>query len=292
MPPLLPKRSSKRGFHPISNYLIIDNDRVILLNIFMGKLLCSRDILLLGLAGVLDVFDEMKDPLCVMSKGYESMYGWVPKKFNRNNFYHLTWRSMRTGYIEKVEKNGEAYLRLTSQGQKKLRRDFPLLTMQQRPWDKKWRVVMFDIKETNRVTRDNFRQKLRELGFGMLQESVFISPHNVAEDIAEFIESIGLENAAYVFETQKLIVGDQKQLASKVWRLGVMNEEYEALIEMIKNEYLKFQNDRGKKLKKGVVEGLRGEYVQIILRDPFLPKELLPENWKGNTARELIKKFG
>lgn len=50
----------------------------------MRKLLRPQDILLLGLANVLDVFEELKDPFKMVSKSYENMYGWTPKKFWKN----------------------------------------------------------------------------------------------------------------------------------------------------------------------------------------------------------------
>jgi len=48
-------------------------------------------------------------------------------------------------------------------------------------WDKKWRVVCFDIPETEKYTRTLFQTKLSELGFYRLQNSVFVTPHNCKE---------------------------------------------------------------------------------------------------------------
>ena len=94
----------------------------------MKKLLRTRDVLLLGLSGALDLFEEIREPLQLVSKSYESMYGFVPSKYKRSNFNHLVWRNIKTGYIEKIEKQGEIYIRLTSQGNKKIVRDFPFLS--------------------------------------------------------------------------------------------------------------------------------------------------------------------
>lgn len=257
----------------------------------MSKLLRSRDILLLGLSGGLDLFEEVRDPLHLMSKSYDNMYGWVPRKFRRHNFNHLVWRSIKTGYIEKVEKNGEVFLRLTSQGSKKITRDFPLISLQRKSWDKNWRVVIFDIEEKRKNVRDKLRAKLKELGFGMLQESVFISPHDVAEDISEFIEHIGLKDVSYVFETNTFLVGDQKELARKVWKLDFINERYKILIGKIENIHLNLQRGRVNKLNRGNVDRIKKEYLEIVLQDPFLPKELLFSDWKGYVVKELIKKF-
>lgn len=260
---------------------------------------------MLGLAGVLDVFEEIRDPLHIVSKSYENMYGWVPRKFKRNNFSHLVWRSMKTGFIEKVEKNGEVYLRLTTQGHKKITRDFPLLVLQRKQWDRKWRVVMFDIAEKEKRLRDNFRLKLKELGFGMLQESVFITPHDVLSDFMEFVESQEFSDSVYAMEVSKIRVGDVRALANKLWDLEKLNEQYAKILEKMEDD-LKISSGRGEKLNtsevgeersKGKTKGemvreIRKDYIEVVSQDPFLPKELLPYDWKGVLVRDYIKKLG
>ena len=262
----------------------------------MRKLLRTQDILLLGLSGTLDLFEEIKDPFSLVSKSYKNMYGFVPTRYKRNNFNHLVWRNIKTGYIEKIEKKGEAYIRLTSQGSKKLTRDFPLLLLQKRKWDKKWRVAIFDIQEANKSTRDGLRKKLKELGFGMIQRSVFISPHDIAQDLSEFIKNSGLDEVVYTFEASNLATGDVKGLADKVWNLNALNEKYMEIIEIIENNHLTITRDRVKILNTGdqekmvkLARELKEKYLSLILKDPFLPKELLPFDWMGYKAKELIK---
>lgn len=261
----------------------------------MRKLLRSQEILLLGLSGALDLFEEIKDPFSIVSKSYENMYGWIPRQYKKNHFTHLMWRSIKTGYIEKIEKAGEVYIRLTTQGTKKITRDFPLLSFQKKQWDKKWRVTIFDIEEINRKLRDNLRQKLKELGFGMLQKSVFISPHDILQDFSEFIKYHGLEEVVYVFTTSNLTIGDVKAMANKVWKLQDLNDKYRKVMEKgkeIQNRHLTDSHDRGKMLNdKGEeqMRELKNEYLRIVLSDPFLPQELLSLDWVGKEAKKFIK---
>lgn len=267
----------------------------------MKKLLRARDVLLLGLSGTLDLFEELKDPLQIVSKSYENMYGWIPKKYKRHHFQHLVWRNLKTGYIEKVEKNGEMYIRLTSKGKEKIARDFPLLVMQRKRWDKKWRVAIFDIQETNKRTRDILRKKLKELGFGMLQKSVFISPHDIATDFAEFVEEMGLMESVYIFEASNPELQNPKELANKVWNAEDLNDKYRRLVKRIKsieNQYLKNPRDRVDKLNDRFMERitealkkLKEEYLAITLQDPFLPEELLPSDWMREKAKRLTIKL-
>ncbi len=51
-------------------------------------------------------------------------------------------------------------------------------------WDKKWRVVMYDIPEKNRFKRNELRDLLVRTGFIKLQDSVWIYPFRCDEIVA------------------------------------------------------------------------------------------------------------
>jgi hypothetical protein len=51
-------------------------------------------------------------------------------------------------------------------------------------WDKKWRIVMFDIHEARHHVRTELRAVLQEAGFAMLQKSVWVYPYRCDETIA------------------------------------------------------------------------------------------------------------
>lgn len=278
----------------------------------MKKLLRPKDLLLLGLAGFLDVFEVARDPFGIAADSCKNLYGWVPARFKRHNFVRLVERSLKTGEIEKVVKRGELYLRLTTSGEEKIIRDFPMFSLQKSRWDRKWRIVIFDIAEVSRQIRDLLRLKLKELGFGMLQESVWITPHDIILDFREFLKEKGLGNYVYVMEVSHLLAGDPQALAKRVWKLEKVNEDYEDILEGIKKlkqMYIK-HNDRVKeyqakirvKAQKGVEDRfeskvkkikrkLKEQYLGVLLTDPCLPKELLPQDWLGDLMRKEIYKL-
>ncbi|MBI2622990.1 MAG: hypothetical protein HYW65_00230 [Candidatus Liptonbacteria bacterium] len=55
-------------------------------------------------------------------------------------------------------------------------------------WDKKWRIVIFDIPETARDARDSLREHLTRLGFHELQKSVSVFPFECRDEIEFLIE--------------------------------------------------------------------------------------------------------
>ncbi len=54
-------------------------------------------------------------------------------------------------------------------------------------WDKRWRVVFFDIPESKRQSRNSLVAKLKELGFYQLQKSTWVHPFACKLEV-EFIK--------------------------------------------------------------------------------------------------------
>ena len=242
----------------------------------MTKLLRVRDKLLLGLSILGEVFEEVKGGGGIAASAYESMYGFVPGRYKKSNYFATVNRMLSSDLIEKVIDKGEPKFRLTSVGRKKLVRDFPLITLQNKRWDEKWRILIFDIPEKIRWKRDIFREKLKSLGFGMVQQSVWISPHPFEDDIREFLDAQNLELYTYLFISEADFVGDIEEFVENVWKIEELNEKYWQLTK-------DFSGNSKKRSDFSEV------YFNLLLKDPFLPRELLPDPWYADEARLLIK---
>ncbi len=55
-------------------------------------------------------------------------------------------------------------------------------------WDRKWRVILFDVPEKRRRIRDALRHHLQRLGCHELQKSVFVHPFECRDEIDFIIE--------------------------------------------------------------------------------------------------------
>lgn len=247
----------------------------------MKKLLRFSDKLLISLAFVGDVATGV----------YANSYLWRKRSFfnylvgGKNTLRGSLYRLLKTGNIEKIVKNGKPYFCLTSTGKECIQRLFPISKIAAFGWDKKWRVVIFDIPEKERKTRNFLRTKLVSLGFGELQESVYISPLNVLKDLKEMLESYELYGKVIVFEAKE-IFSDPKEVARLVWRLDQLEKDYLDLEERIEGlKYLK-EEERKKEAKE-----INNDFFSLILKDPFLPKDLLPTDWIGFKVRILITKL-
>lgn len=249
----------------------------------MKKLLSSRDKILISLALLGDT------AIIAYVKGQGnyrkgSIFDFLDVK--KSAFRRALYRSLETGEIEKVIKDGEPFFKIAPAGKEKLARYFPIYKLAESGWDGKWRVVIFDIPEIDKKSREYLRWKLISWGFGKLQRSVYISPLDVLADVKEYLKSQKLHGKVVVFEAKEVFTKDQRVVAKYVWKLDKLNERYLRIINLI---YSKDECDekewrqRKKEVKK--------DFFEILINDPILPKELLPEDWCGKTAKKLIAKL-
>lgn len=89
-----------------------------------------------------------------------------------------------------LEYSTHGFLRLTNLGEKRLReleRNDYYITRPKK-WDKKWRVLIFDIKEKRKPLREKVRRTLLAIGFVRLQDSVWIYPYD-CEDLITLLKA-------------------------------------------------------------------------------------------------------
>ena len=101
----------------------------------------------------------------------------------------------RKGYIESFVEGKEKYYEITPKGLAKTNYYLATNPVVQRPdiWDKKWRVVIFDIPNKRKTNRDLFRLKLLEIGFIKVQESVYVYPFECTEIISNLSKVYSLD---------------------------------------------------------------------------------------------------
>ena len=252
----------------------------------MRRLLRTRDKILLVLADLGDLYEELRDPGGILGNYFEIVYGWVPYKYRKSNFRAAVERMLKVGYIEKVIKDGEPYLRLTSRGKKRIIRDFPIFALRDKEWKGICTLVAFDVEETKKREREKLRYWLLGLGAGRVQRSVYIISYDICTEVSEAVEQFGLTEEVEVFPTTLDFVKDKRAFAYKVWRLEKLEEDYLKPLESLKivEQYQGGERDK-------LIRDLRGEFLEVLRHDPLLPKELLPEDWVGEEVRKLIKRF-
>jgi len=243
----------------------------------MSKLLRVRDYVLMTAATAGEFLEDVRLVGDLIPKMMEIRYGFVPPNYKRASYFSSVSKLLSTGEIKrKTDSKGNVFLELTARGESKFKRKFPILSLQKGEWDETFMIVVFDISEKERKKRDTLRRKLRELGFGMMQESVWISPYHFEDDFREFLETRDLASEVFVLRAQALMMGDYKKLAEKIWNLQDINLAYKGILENIDAESRKKLWER---------------YFETVNSDPMLPIELLPGDWTRSRVFSKLQKL-
>jgi len=106
-------------------------------------------------------------------------------KIDRKRIYEAIRRLNQKRLVELIEKSDKLYIKITDSGKQLIKSfDYDNLQLPKlKKWDKKWRMVIFDIPNEKRRERQTFSAKLKEIGFYPLQESVFIYPYECRDEI-------------------------------------------------------------------------------------------------------------
>ena len=161
------------------------------------------------------------------------------------------------------------------------------------PWDGSWFLIAYSIPEDIRHLRDRLRDRLAWLGFGSLGNGLWISPHDVEEQVQRVAKQLKIERHLECFQARRVNKQDVQELVAKCWDLATVNQQYLAFSGRWQSEL--------ERCSPGVPTGdvtheecfavrfdLIHEYRAFPLIDPYLPRSLLPEKWNGEDATKLF----
>lgn len=150
----------------------------------------KEKILLLLLAGLVLGLNRSKTKSLKIIKGTIKEWKKIDERYLRKEIQSL-YRSKMVDYKEDKDRN--ITIVLTDKGKlKALTYKFNEMKIERKDWDKKWRVVVFDIPEKLRSGRDALRDKLKELRFYQLQKSIFVFPYKCEDELNFIIEYFDL----------------------------------------------------------------------------------------------------
>ena len=159
-----------------------------------------------------------------------------------------------------------------------------------RAWDGKWRVILFDLPEEERASRDLLRTKLRVSGWGCLQRSVWISP-DPFKGFASELRPLAVNAANLVFLDSTPCGGESSaDMVRAAWDFKRIDEAWQHL-----GAHLAAAPDVTKPIRKESVVGWAAKERNLLQRclrlDPVLPQELLPANYQGMTIWKRRRKI-
>jgi phenylacetic acid degradation operon negative regulatory protein len=140
-----------------------------------------------------------------------------------------------------------------------------------------WTVLWHTIPEGFRLERSRLARRLRFLGFGSVQDSLWVSPHDHSEDVIRLLAELGVSDYATMFTAEPDAVVGLPAMVSRAWDLSGLLDRYEAFdtefSPLCRRRALAALTDRDAFLTRTrLVHQFRGFPVM----DPELPEAVAP----------------
>lgn len=115
--------------------------------------------------------------------------------FNKRILRYQLKRLQKNGIVELIEQDGELMFKLTNRGKHKLfKYKLEELSLNRRGWDKKWRLVAYDIPKYKKSQAEAFRSLLKKMEFLNIQKSLWLTPYNCKDEITFLKNLYNLED--------------------------------------------------------------------------------------------------
>lgn len=141
-----------------------------------------------------------------------------PRDTNERRRLMQSFRQLqKSGYVTRKIKNGKEAFVVTQKGKQKIAQYVvdDCHIARQTKWDKKWRMVMFDIPEKKARVRKEVSFRIKSMGMHPIQNSVFVSPFPCKKEIDFLMDLYGVRK--YFVYTEANTIECSKDL------LGVFN---------------------------------------------------------------------
>jgi len=155
-------------------------------------------------------------------------------------------------------------------------------------WSNQWLFVLFNIPERERKYRDILRNRLSSIGFGRIQNSVWVTARDVRFEFEDLLEIAVIKKSTTVIYP-KLETPESKELAEAFeWNWTTLNKGYKEFIHEAR-AFLKQDVKQPIQAKMVVYE-----YAKFLSQDPKFPSFLEPKHYERQAAHaeyEAVRPF-
>lgn len=139
------------------------------------------------------------------------------KSFSKSRKYsHLqmenAFKNLKRRKLIEIIKEGDDRIKvqLTNKGEKRIKEFYFEALKIKKPakWDKKWRVLIFDIPTKPKIynqAREALRRKIKDLGFYQMQKSVWVYPYECEDEILLIAELFYVQKYIEILTVEKLL---------------------------------------------------------------------------------------
>ncbi len=117
----------------------------------------------------------------VKHEGKISPYSFIKRYYKSESYrkiYTQIYQLEKRSYLERYIHKDMEFLRLSAKG-------LSTISTFRKEKDGKWKMIIFDIPEEKRKIRDYLRSKLKQLGFKRWQNSIWVTPYKLPDEVVK-----------------------------------------------------------------------------------------------------------
>lgn len=112
------------------------------------------------------------------------------KKFSSWRLKQILKRMYDQKLVEIAETKDSQVVKISDKGRKKLLKyNIDEMIIDNKKWDGKWRIIVYDILTGKKQERELFRKTLKRMKFWQLQKSVYLTPFECKDEI-EYLRQV------------------------------------------------------------------------------------------------------
>jgi len=211
----------------------------------------------------------------------------------RRRYQHAMYRLRKEGLIaERSGRYGQPRLVLTDEGRRRMNPAMDPNRFWRRRWSGTWFLVVYDVPENQRSYRDALRGFLHRKRMGQLQRSVWVSPDDIRGEFADLRDAAGVDDYAFLFESQTLLGLEPDVISRQAWNLAKLEREHRKYCAYCRECIGTVTRNRTKGPQLGqLAREELSAYLSVMTSDPLLPRAVLTKDYAGFRSYECHKEF-
>jgi phenylacetic acid degradation operon negative regulatory protein len=206
----------------------------------------------------------------------------------RRGFLYQLQRLEQRKFLEKKHGTVERIYRLTEAGRITALGGLDPEARWHRPWDGKWRMVVYDLPEPHNSSRVRLRRFLKESKFGYLQKSLWITPDPLQVELKKLSANGENVECLLTLDASPCSGEADESIVTGGWDFARINRLYQECIGILKAALKRKDGETMEKSKlQHWARQERAAWQAALSADPLLPERLLPSNYLGLEAWKL-----
>ncbi len=202
------------------------------------------------------------------------------------------FRLAKEGWLESQQVGRRSYYSLTPQGRGRFQAASKRIYSEpQLDWQGNWCLVL--LAGVDARHRDAIRKELVWSGFAPFSANVLAHPSPDSQAVEERLHGLPGNEKLLVMQARANSNRQAylRELVHDSWSLSSLSDQYAEFLDRFRPVYQAAR--RSTSLDPEIAFRVRTllihEYRKVLLRDPFLPDDMLPDRWHGAAAYQLCR---